>query len=188
MDVRVGSQRRLSAEELMLSNCGAGEDLESPLGSKEIKPINPKGNQPWIFIGRTAAEASTLWPPDAKSRLTGKDWCWERLRAGGDGATEDELAGWHHRLNGSKFEQTPWDSEGQGSLVSQSPIQLTWVTEQQQHCWLTMLWQFQMDSKRAQPYIYMHPFSPSFPFPPGCRITSSRVACAPQYVLIGYPF
>ena len=46
MDVRVGSQRRLSAEELMLSNCGAGEDLESPLGSKEIKPINPKGNQP----------------------------------------------------------------------------------------------------------------------------------------------
>ena len=62
--------------------------LESPLGCKEIKPVNPKGNQPWIFTGRTdaKAEAPIIWPPDAKSWLTGKKpWCWERLKAGGEG-------------------------------------------------------------------------------------------------------
>ena len=60
--------------------------LESPLDSKESKPVNPKGNQPWIFIGRTAVEveARIIWPPDAKSQLTGKDPCWKRLRAGGE--------------------------------------------------------------------------------------------------------
>ena len=61
--------------------------LESPLDCKEIKPVNPKGNQPWIFIGRTDAEAEVLvlWPPDAKSQLFGRLWCWERLRARGEG-------------------------------------------------------------------------------------------------------
>ena len=61
--------------------------LESPLDSKEIKQVNPKGNQPWIFIGRTDAEAEApiLWPPDAKSWLIGNDWCWERLKARGEG-------------------------------------------------------------------------------------------------------
>ena len=68
MDVRAGPERRLSAEELMLLNCGAGED-SCPLDSKKIKPVNPKGNQSCIFIGRTDAEAETpiLWPPDVKS-------------------------------------------------------------------------------------------------------------------------
>ena len=60
--------------------------LESPLDCKEIQPVHPKGNQPWIFIGRTDAETPILWPPDAKNWLIGKDpWCWERLRAGGEG-------------------------------------------------------------------------------------------------------
>ena len=62
---------------------------ESPLDSKEIKSVHPKGNQPWIFIGRTDAEAPILWPPDVKSRLIGKDpdaGCWERLRLGGEGS------------------------------------------------------------------------------------------------------
>ena len=61
--------------------------LESPLDCKEIQPAHPKGNQSWIFIGRTDAEAETqiLWPPDAKNWLLGKDWCWERLKAGGEG-------------------------------------------------------------------------------------------------------
>ena len=69
------TERRLSTEELMLSKCGVGEDLESPLDWKEIKLVNPKGNQPWIFIGRTDAEAEApiLWPPDVKSQLIGKD-------------------------------------------------------------------------------------------------------------------
>ena len=89
--------------------------LESPLDYKEIKPVNPEGNQPWIFIGWTAveAEAPILWSPDAKSWLTGKDpdagkdWRQEK------GATEDEMVGWHQWLHGHELEQTPEDSEGQ---------------------------------------------------------------------------
>ena len=92
--------------------------VESPLDCKKIKPVNPNGNQPWIFIGKTDAEAPIFWPPDARNRLIGKD-----PDAGKDwgqdekGATEDETAGWHHRLNGHEFEQTPGDSKGQGSLA-----------------------------------------------------------------------
>ena len=84
--------------------------LESPLDSKEIKPVNCKGNQSWAFIGRTDAEAEApvLWLTHWK-RLQ----CWERLRAGKEGATEDEMVGWHRRLNGRESEQTPGDSEGQ---------------------------------------------------------------------------
>ena len=79
--------------------------LESPLDSKEIKSVNLKGNQPWIFTGRTDAEpeAPILWSPDAKSQLIGKDWCWERLKAGGEGVTDDEMVGWHHWSNGHEF-------------------------------------------------------------------------------------
>ena len=81
--------------------------LESYLDSKKIQPIHPKGNQSWIFIGRIDAETETptLWPPDAKNWLTGKDldsgkdWRWEEK-----GTTEDEMVGWHHQLNGHKFE------------------------------------------------------------------------------------
>ena len=90
--------------------------LESPLDCKQIKPVNPKGNKSWIVIGRT--EAPVLWPPDGKSQLIGKD-----PDAGKDwgqkekGATEDEMVGWHHQVNGHEFEQIPGDSEGQGSLA-----------------------------------------------------------------------
>ena len=68
----------MSAKKLMLSNCGADDSWES-LGQQGDKPVNPKGNQPWIVIGRTDAKALVLWPPDAKSWLTEKDW--EKLRA-----------------------------------------------------------------------------------------------------------
>ena len=98
--------------------------LESPLDSKEIKPTNPKGNQPWIFIGSSDAEAETptLWPPDAKSPLigkdpnAGKDWRQEEK-----GTTEDEMVGWHHRLEEHKSQQAPAVGDGQGSLVCCSP-------------------------------------------------------------------
>ena len=75
MDVRVGPWRKLCTEYLMLLNCGVGETLESSLDCKEIKPVSPKGNQSWIFIGRTDAkiEAPILWPPDAKNQLIGKN-------------------------------------------------------------------------------------------------------------------
>ena len=97
--------------------------LESPLDCKGIQPVNPKGNQPWITTGRTDTEAEDLilWPPDAKSRLTGKDpdaWKdWGQKQR----LTEDEMAGWHHWLNGHEFEQTLGDSEGQGSSTRCSP-------------------------------------------------------------------
>ena len=93
--------------------------LESPLDSKEIKPVNPKENQPCIFIGRTDAEAeiSILWLPDAKNWLigkdpdAGKDW-----RPKEKGMKEDEMVGCHHWLNGYEFEQAPVVDDGQGSL------------------------------------------------------------------------
>ena len=69
MDGRVGLERKLSAKELMLLNCGVEKILESPLDCKEIQPVHPKGNQSWVFIGRTDVEAETpiLWPPDEKN-------------------------------------------------------------------------------------------------------------------------
>ena len=95
--------------------------LEISLDSKEIKQVTPKGNQPWIFNGRTdaKAEAPVLWPPNMKSQLigkdpdAGKDW-----RQGEKGVTEEEMVGWRHQLNGHEFEPTLIDSEEQGSLVS----------------------------------------------------------------------
>ena len=113
--------------------------LQNPLDSKEIKPVNPKGNQPWIFTGRTDAEAPILWPPDAKSWLigkdpdAGKDWRQEEK-----GTTEDEMVEWHHRLNGCNLEQTLGDGEGQGSLAWCSAKGLqrgrhNWSTEEEQN-------------------------------------------------------
>ena len=116
--------------------------LESPLDSKEIKPVNPKGNQPWIFIGRTDAEAEApiLWPLDAKSQLTGKDL--DAGKAGRQkGTIEDEMGGWYHWLNGHELEQTPGDSERQGSLASTGSRRVgrDLVTEEQQRAsWPTL--------------------------------------------------
>ena len=108
MNVRVGLWRKLSTEELMLLNCGVDKTLESPLDCKEIQPVHPKGDQSWVFIGRTDVEAETpvLWPPDVKSWLikkhpgAGKDWGQEEMEM-----TEDEMVGCHHRPNGHEFEQ-----------------------------------------------------------------------------------
>ena len=99
------------------------ETLESPLDCKEIKQVNLKGNQPWIIIARTGAEAEVLilGPPDVKSWLiwkdpdAGKDWRQEK------GTTEDEMVEWHHRLNGHEFEQGPAVGDGQGGLACCNP-------------------------------------------------------------------
>ena len=113
--------------------------LESPLDCKDIKPVNPKGNQSWIFIGRTDAEAEAqmLWPPDVKNWLigkepdAGKDWRQEEKRE-----TEDEIIRWHHWLRGHEFEQVPGVSDGQDTLACCSPLdhkvldtteQLDWI-------------------------------------------------------------
>ena len=94
--------------------------LESPLDCKEIQPVHSKGDQPWVFFGRNDAKAETpvLWPPHVKSWLTGKDSDagrdWEQEEKG---ITEDEMAGWHHRLDGHEFEWTTGVGDGQGGLA-----------------------------------------------------------------------
>ena len=98
--------------------------LECPLDCKEIQPVHPKGNQSWVFVGRTDAEAETsiYWPPDAKNWIigkyldAGKDWRQEEK-----GMTEDEMVAWHHQFNGYEFVQTPAVGDRQGSLECCSP-------------------------------------------------------------------
>ena len=100
--------------------------LESHLDCKEIQPVHPKGNQSWIVVGWTDAEAEAespiLWPSDLKNWLirkdpdAGKDWRWEKK-----GTIEDKMVGWHHRFDGHEFEQALGDSGGQGSLACCSP-------------------------------------------------------------------
>ena len=114
----------MSAEELMLLNCGFGEDSQVPWTASRWNPVHPEGNQSWIFIGRTDTEAQTpiLWPPDVKNWLigkdpdSGKDWKQEEK-----GMIEDEMVGWHHRLNGHEFEQALGVGDGQGCLACCSP-------------------------------------------------------------------
>ena len=124
MDVRVALLRKQSAEELMLLNCGIGEDSWESPGLEGDPTISPKGNQSWIFIGRTDAEAETpmVWPPNAKNWViwkdsdAGKDWRQEEK-----GMTKDEMVGWHHRLDGHEFEQVPGVGDRQGGLACCGP-------------------------------------------------------------------
>ena len=135
--------------------------LESPLDSK-IKPVNPKGNQPWIFTGRTDAEAETpiLWPPDAKNWLTGKDpdtgkdWRLEEK-----GMTEDEMFGWHHQLNGDEFEWTLGVGDGQGGLAccdswgckeSDTTEQLNWTELNLAHLLAQTHWVWQQHEEPSK--------------------------------------
>ena len=120
-----------------------GKTFESPLDCKEIKPVNYQGNQSWIFIGRTDAEAEApkLWAPDAKSWLTGKDpdvgkdWRWEER-----GTTEDEMVGWHHQFSGHKFEHGRWWRTGKPGMLQSMGSQRVGhdsVTKQQQKIFKT---------------------------------------------------
>ena len=137
MDVRIALWRKLSTEKLMLLNCGVGEDSWESLGLQGDQPVHPKGDQSWVFIGRTDAEAETpvLGPPDAKNWFTGKDpdagrdWGQEEK-----GTTEDEMAGWHHRLNGHEFwvnSRSWWWTGRPGVLrfMGSQTIRHEWATE-----------------------------------------------------------
>ena len=122
-------------------NVVLGKTLENPLDCKEIQPVHPKGNQSWIFIGRTDAKTETpiLWPHDAKNWLIGKD-----PDAGKDGkqeekgTTEDEMVGWHHQLNEHEFASTPGGGNGQGGLTCCSP----WGRKESDttECWAELHW------------------------------------------------
>ena len=131
--MKKAEHQRIDAFELL------EKTLKSPLDSKEIKPVNSKANQSWIFIGRTEAEAEApiFRLPDAKTWLiwkdldTGKDWRQEEKQT-----TEDKMVWWHHRLNGHEFEQAPGIGERQGSLLCYSPwglkrVGYDWMTERQ---------------------------------------------------------
>ena len=113
--IKKAQRQRIDAFELW-----CWRKLESPLDCKEIQPVHPKGDQPWVFFGRSDVEAETpiLWPPDAKRWLiwkypdAGKDWGQEEK-----GTTEDEMVGWHHQLYGHGFGWTPGVGVGQGGLA-----------------------------------------------------------------------
>ena len=140
MDVRVGLWWKLSTEELMLLNYGVGEDSWESLGLQGDPTSHRKGNQSWIFIGRTNAEAETpmLWPPDVKNWLTrnaGKDWRREEK-----GMTEDEVVGWHHWLNGHEFEQALGVGDGQGGLACCSPWALKELDMTEGLNWTELNW------------------------------------------------
>ena len=120
MDVRVGPDESWVSKNWCFWTVVLEKTLESPLDCKEIQPVHPKGDQSWVFIERTDAEAETpiLWPPDLKNRLTGKDPdAGKNWRLEEKGTAEDEMVGWYHHLNENEFEQAPRVGDGQGSLV-----------------------------------------------------------------------
>ena len=141
MDVRVGLWRKLSTEKLMLLNCGVGEDSWEALGLQgdPTSPFHSKGDQPWVFFRGNDAKAETpvLWLPHVYSWLIGKDSDTGRdLGQEEKGTTEDEIAGWHHRLDGHDLEWTPGVGDRQGGLAcchswsrreSDSTEQLNWT-------------------------------------------------------------
>ena len=160
--------------------------LESPLDCKEIQPVHPKGDQSWVRIGRTDVEAETpiLWPPDVKRWLiwkdsdAGKDWGQEEK-----GTTEDEMAGWHHRLDGHGFVWTPGVGDGQGGLEccdswgrkeSDTTEWLNW-TELNWTEWLTTLWNGPEIWEQIQ-------FSINYPLLPiCCKFLISKIITFLQY-------
>ena len=143
MDVRLGLWRKLSAEELMLLNCGVGEDSWESLGLQGDPTSPSKGDQSWVFIGRTDVDTETpiLWPPDAKSWLiwkdpdVGKDWRREEK-----GMTEDEMVGEHHWLAEHEFEQAPGVGHGQGSVVCCSPWDPKELDTIERLNWIELRW------------------------------------------------
>ena len=167
--------------------------LESPLDSKEIQPVHPKGNQSWIFIGRTDAEAETpiLWPPVVKNWLTGKDPDagnnWRQKK----GMTEDEMVGWHHQLDGHELEQAPGVGDGQGSLVccnswgckeSDTTERLNWTSVCQVSLSITNWWSLTklMSIESVMPsndLILCHPLFLLPPIFPNIRVFSESALC-----------
>ena len=123
MDVRIGHKESWALKNWCFWIVVLEKTPESPLDCKKMQPVHPKGNQSWIFIGRTDSEAETpiLWPPNVKNWVvwkdpnSGKDWRWEKK-----GTTEDEMVGWHHRLDGHGLGWTPGAGGGQGSLACRS--------------------------------------------------------------------
>ena len=172
MDVRAGLWRWLRAEELMLWTVVLEKTLESPLDFKEIQPVHSEGDQPWDFFGRNDAKAETpvLWSPHAKSWLIGKDFdAGKGWRQEEKGTTEDEMAGWHHWLDGHESEWTPGVVDGQGGLACHkepdTTERLNW-TEQTGLFYLINKWKF-----------ISFTLSPIYPIPHPCFWQIQSVLC-----------
>ena len=122
---------------IMLLNHGVGEALDSPLDCKEIKPGNPKGNQPWIFIGRTDAEAEIpiLWPRGEELTPGKRPWCWERLRAGGEG----DDRGWDGQMASSTRWTWVWASSGSWWCTGKPGMLQSMESQRVRHDWVTEL-------------------------------------------------
>ena len=141
--MRAGTKEGQAPKNWCFQTVGLEKALESPVDSKEIKPVNPKGNQSWIFIRRTDAEAETpiLWPPVLKNWLIEKDpGAVKDLRQEEKGMIEDEMVGWYHYLNGHEFECTPGVGDGQGSLVCCNPCGCIESDMTEQRTELNQLW------------------------------------------------
>ena len=143
----------------MLLKCGIGEDFESPLGCREIQPVHPKGNQSWIFIGRTYAEteAPVFWPHDVMTRW-GRAWCWERLKAGGE-AADRGWDGWVGRAWVWANSGSWWWAWKPGVLqsVGLQRVGHNWATELNWTSWLGIVehsiwWEWQEQSHRGGAY------------------------------------
>ena len=180
-------------------NSGVGEDfkdLRVILDCKEIKPVHPKGNKSWIFIGRTDAEAETpvLWPPDAKDWYTGKDadGSFPILLGKIEGQRRrDEMVEWHHWLKGCEFEQGLGDGDGQGGLACCSPWgckesdmteRLNWTSQQQTREASKQGWVITSSLLRSvAEHMVAHAPSLGKPIPPPCKVSSCslepRAAC-----------
>ena len=159
MDERAGLWRKLNGENLMLLNCGIGEIFESPLDCKEIQPVHPKGDQSWVFVGRTGAEAESpiLWPPHAKCWLIGKDpgalrdWGQEEK-----GTKEDKMAGWHHHLmhmSLSKLQELVMDRDAWHAAINEVAKCWTRLSD-----WTELNWcryhQAARKNHRTQPKVF----------------------------------
>ena len=156
--------------------------LERPLDCKEIQPVNPKGNQSWIFIGQTDAEAEApiLWPPDANNWVTGrdpdsgKDWRQEEK-----GTTEDEMVKWHHPLDGHEFEQAPGVGDGQGNLVCCSPWDCKELDTTE---WLTWMKPVSFNPWNREHRKALCPGAPQCPAP--LKVTASHVGQIAQLMIL----
>ena len=143
----------------MLLNCGVGEDSESPLDCKEIQLAHPKGDQSWVFTGRTDIEDETpiLWPPDAKSWFiwkdpdAGKDWGQEKK-----GTKEDEMIGWHHRLDEHVFEWTLGVGDGQGVLACCGSWGCKELDMTEWLKWTELNWDFNLSLYLGHNFCFFH--------------------------------
>ena len=125
--------------------------LENPLDCKEIQPVHPKGNQSWIFIGRTDAETPILWPPDVKNWLTGRLWCWERLKAGGEGIDR----GWDGWMVSPTQWTWVWASSGSWWWTGKPGVLQSIELQRVGHNWVTELnWELFQASFFTQQYAF----------------------------------